>query len=181
VNLRGGGAGARKGATMPAMSAPRLVPFTPRLAAAHQQGALAEALGIDRLPADWPTFPEGVAPDCAAEPPPDGAHWGPWLYLRADGGALLGNGGFTGAPQQGVVELGYEIAPEHRGQGHAQAAVRAMLALAWAQAEVCSVLAHTLAEHNPSTGVLSACGFAFDGEQPNDELGCVWRWRLDRP
>ena len=77
---------------------------------------------------------------------------------------LVGWGGFKGPPEQGVVELGYEIAESRRGRGLASAAARAMLEEAFADDRVASVIAHTLAERNASNRVLEKVGFQYDGE-----------------
>jgi RimJ/RimL family protein N-acetyltransferase len=42
-----------------------------------------------------------------------------------------------------------------------------------------AVLAHTLPQENPSTGVLRRNGFVRDGEAEDPDEGTVWRWRLD--
>lgn len=90
----------------------------------------------------------------------------------------MGSGGFVGPPDCGVVEVGYEIAPEFRRHGYATAATRAMVAKAAAAGGVHTVIAHTLADENPSTGVLRRVGFRFAGERPDQEQGAVWRWDL---
>ena len=92
---------------------------------------------------------------------------------------LVGSGGFVGPPDHGVVEIGYEIAPEFRRRGYATAATRAMVAKAAVAGGVHTVIAHTLAHENPSTGVLRRVGFRFAGEWPDQEQGAVWRW--DQP
>jgi RimJ/RimL family protein N-acetyltransferase len=43
---------------------------------------------------------------------------------------VVGACGFKGAPVQGRVEIGYGVSPGMRGQGHASAAVKALLAIA---------------------------------------------------
>jgi [ribosomal protein S5]-alanine N-acetyltransferase len=81
-----------------------------------------------------------------------------------------------------VVEIGYEIAPEFRGRGLATAAVRAMIDKAVASSSrISSVIAHTLAAENPSTGVLRRIGFEHVGEVDHPEEGTVWRWALAVP
>ena len=42
-----------------------------------------------------------------------------------------------------------------------------------------AVIAHTLAQDNPSTSVLKRLGFGFVGEVPDEEQGIVWRWRWE--
>ena len=111
---------------------------------------------------------------------PGAAAWGTRLFLAGDPAALVGWGGYKGPPDDGVVELGYEIASGRWGQVLATAAVRAMLAEAFADPGVTAVIAHTLPERNASNRVLEKAGFRFarpvvqDGEE-------VWRFELDRP
>jgi hypothetical protein len=62
----------------------------------------------------------------------------------------------------------------------ATAVVRELVAGARAAGVKC-VIAHTLPEMSPSTGVLSRCGFAHvdDIADPDGEVeGVVWRWEL---
>jgi RimJ/RimL family protein N-acetyltransferase len=93
---------------------------------------------------------------------------------------LVGWGGFKGSPHDGVIELGYAIAPSWEGRGLATAAVRELLREAFAAPEVQTVLAHTLAQPGPSVRVLQKAGFTHDGEVADDEVGMTWRFRLDR-
>jgi RimJ/RimL family protein N-acetyltransferase len=93
---------------------------------------------------------------------------------------LVGWGGFKGPPRDGVVELGYAVAPAWEGRGLASAAVREMLREAWASSEVTAVIAHTLPERNGSVRVLEKTGFERDGEAADDDVGTVWRFRRER-
>ena len=94
-----------------------------------------------------------------------------------EGGALIGIGGFKGPPQDGTVEIGYEIAPAYRGQGRARAAATEMIATARA-AGCRTVIAHTLAEDNPSTSVLTRLGFTCVETVEDPDEGPIWRWEL---
>jgi [ribosomal protein S5]-alanine N-acetyltransferase len=142
--------------------------------------ALAEALGHG-VAAGWATFTEALEPTRhAVATRPEGAAWGPRFFVTGDPPVLVGWGGFKGPPSDGVVELGYEVAESHRGRGIATAATRAMLAEAFADEAVTTVIAHTLPEPNASTRVLEKAGFRFDGEAREDG-DVVWRFALDRP
>jgi [ribosomal protein S5]-alanine N-acetyltransferase len=142
--------------------------------------ALAEALGHGVV-AGWATFTEALRPTRdAVAGRPEGAAWGPRFFVTGDPPRLVGWGGFKGPPQDGVVELGYEIAESHRGRGIATEATRAMLAEAFADEAVTTVIAHTLPERNASTRVLEKAGFSFDGEALEDD-DVVWRFALPRP
>ena len=142
--------------------------------------ALAPAIGYDVV-AGWATFSEALGPTRdALAAAPEGDAWGARFFLSGDPAELVGWGGFKGAPADGVVELGYEIAAGRRGRGLATAAVQAMLAEAFADRDVSAVIAHTLAERNASTRVLEKTVFAYDC-QAREEGEVVWRFRLERP
>src|SRR5919107_301726 len=144
---------------------------------------LAEVLGV-AVPDGWPQFPEAFAP------PEDGGSsrserlptdWRDYFFVHPRGRSLVGNGGFTGDPDDsGVVEIGYEIAPEHRNRGFATEAARAMIGYAFAHEEVRAVVAHTLAETNASNAVLRKVGMSFVAEVDDPEVGKVWQWQISK-
>jgi [ribosomal protein S5]-alanine N-acetyltransferase len=140
--------------------------------------ALARALGHHVVPG-WATFTEALEPTRdAVAADPSGA-WGTRFFVAGDPPELVGWGGFKGPPQDGVVELGYEIAESRRGRGLATAATRAMLAEAFADERVTLVVAHTLPERNASNRVLEKAGFVYDGEaREGGEV--VWRYSVSR-
>lgn len=138
---------------------------------------LARALGHDVVPG-WATFTAALRPtrDALAA---NGSRWGARFFVAGDPPELVGWGGFKGPPQDGIVELGYEIAEVRRGRGLATGAARAMLAEAFAEDGVTAVIAHTLPEPNASNRVLEKAGFHYDGEaRENGRL--VWRYSLAR-
>jgi RimJ/RimL family protein N-acetyltransferase len=149
-------------------------------AALAGDSALAEVLGHE-VAVGWATFAEALEPARdALVANPDGALWGTRLFVSGDPPVLVGWGGFKGAPNDGVIELGYEIAESHRGRGLATEAVRAMLVEAFADPTVTAAIAHTLPQRNASNRVLEKVGFQFDGDDAED-ADTVWRFRLDRP
>lgn len=111
---------------------------------------------------------------------PEAADWWMHFFFDAAGGALIGLGGYKGAPAEGAVEIGYEFAPSMRGAGRATEAARGMVAHAFDRPDVDHIIAHTLAEENASTNVLKKVGFRFDAEVDDPDDGPIWRWRLDR-
>lgn len=149
-------------------------------AAIEGDEALARMLGHPVAPG-WATFTEAL-PQVRGQVAgwPDGARWGPRLFLAGEPPELVGWGGFKGPPREGVVELGYEIAASHRGRGLATAAARAMAAEAFADPAVETVVAHTLPERNASNRVLERVGFKFDRESSEGD-SVVWRFALGRP
>ena len=139
--------------------------------------ALARALGHDVAPG-WATFRGALQParDARATKPPDFA-WGTRFFVTDDPQELVGWGGFKGAPVDGVVELGYEIAEDRRERGYATAVTRAMVDEAVADPDVTTVIAHTLPESNASNRVLEKVGFAFVRPMESDGE-TVWRYAL---
>jgi len=142
--------------------------------------ALGRALGC-ALAEGWDVFPASLrwTRDAVAADP-SGARWGTRFFVLDAPPTLVGWGGFKGPPRDGVVELGYAIAPSRRGRGLATAAVRELLHEAFAAPDVLAVIAHTLAEPGPSARVLEKTGFVHDGDVPDDRLGTTWRFRLER-
>lgn len=148
-------------------------------AALQGDDALGRALGIEVVPG-WVTFTEALPPTReAVAADPGRGEWGARFFVAGDPPELVGWGGFKGPPEDGVVELGYEIAEARRGGGIATAATRAMLEEAFADPRVTAAIAHTLAERNASNRVLEKAGFSFDGEADEDGE-TIWRWRLAR-
>ncbi|WP_143425100.1 GNAT family N-acetyltransferase [Geodermatophilus pulveris] len=109
----------------------------------------------------------------------DGVDPGWWSHLVIDPRTttVIGHGGFKGPPTDGSVEIGYSIAPAHRGRGHATEAAHHLIDIA-ATRGVARVCAHTLAEENPSTAVLRRLGFRRTAELTDPGAGAVWRWEL---
>jgi len=129
-----------------------------------------EAAGWDAFPEALRSTRERVAAD------PDSTRWGTRLFVLDEPRMLVGWGGFKGPPRDGVVEIGYAIAPSCEGRGVATAAVRE----AFAVPEVQAVLAHAQADPGPSPRVLEKAGFVRQGEVPDAAVGTAWRFRLDR-
>lgn len=106
-----------------------------------------------------------------------------WMYftLHKKDRQLIGNGGYKGSPtKEGTVEIGYEIAPTYRNQGLATEMAQGLIGNAFRHPIVKTVLAHTLAEENPSTRILQKCGFNKLGELNDPWDGLIWKWALTR-
>jgi RimJ/RimL family protein N-acetyltransferase len=105
----------------------------------------------------------------------------PWIHgfmlVQRASGSVVGRCGFKGPPgADGVVEIAYGVAAEHRGQGYATETAEALVTYAFSSGRVDVVRAHTLPEPNASTRVLTKCGFRRVGEVIDPEDGLVWRW-----
>ena len=151
-------------------------------AALEGRGALERLLGVS-VAEGWEGFPEALPVLRAAyEGNPEGHPWGSSFFIELEVHTLVGFGGFKGPPSpDGVVEVGYAIAPAFRGRGLATDAVIQLVQRAFADAAVRAVDAYTLGHDNPSTGVLQKTGFRRIAELIDPDEGAIWQWRLDRP
>jgi [ribosomal protein S5]-alanine N-acetyltransferase len=109
----------------------------------------------------------------------------PWVHgfavVERNDRYVIGTAGFKGPPdKEGMVEIGYGIAPSYQEHGYATEATEALIAFALAQNSVSLIRAHTLPSPNASTHVLSRCGFTYVGAIDDPEDGQVWRWDLPR-
>ena len=108
----------------------RLVDGTLALLSAALEGrnALEALLGV-AVAEDWEGFPEALPILRASyEGNPDGHKWGSLFFIELEVPTLVGFGGFKGSPSpDGVVEIGYAVAPAFRGQGLATDAVAQMV------------------------------------------------------
>jgi len=98
-------------------------------------------------------------------------------------GLVVGSACFKNMPQHenGMVEIGYGIAPACRHQGYATAAVAALVKEAFLHPEVKAVTADTSELNAFSAKVLMKNGFVRVGQRYDEEDGAVDEWRLERP
>ena len=125
-----------------------------------------------QLSADWlALFEQAIAPD-------------PWVHgfvvRHRETGVVVGQGGFKGPPSDGVVEIAYGTASEHRGKGYATETAAALVEYAFACVDVRLVTAHTLPDNGASKRVLMKCGFEYVGDVVDPEDGLVWRFEKHR-
>ena len=133
-------------------------------------GALEEILGFKAAPG-------GVLPSEfvlgfleAARQRPD------WLGCWAiEDGLIVGSAGYKSIPLDGVVEIGYGVAPSYEGKGIGTAMCGWMKENAFRQGAAI-VRAHTLIEGFASQTILKRNGFSLIGEVCEEEDGLVLRW-----
>lgn len=161
----------------------RLVDGTLELLTAAVAGAPAlEALLNVSVADGWEGFPEALPLIRAGyEKHPAAQRWGSLFFVEPAARVLVGFGGFKGPPSaDGVVELGYAIAPAFQRQGLATDAVAQMVQRAFEDPSVRAVDAQTLGRPNASTRVLEKSGFAKVQELIDPDEGAIWQWRRAR-
>jgi len=132
--------------------------------AAAGGAALAHSLGAE-VARDWPppltADVQGFwAEALSQEPALQG--WTAWYWLLVDGRErplLCGCGGFTGAPRESTVEIGYSLVESLHRRGLAPEACEALIAWASRDERVERVIAHTFPDLRPSIRVLEKLGF----------------------
>jgi [ribosomal protein S5]-alanine N-acetyltransferase len=107
-------------------------------------------------------------------------NWWTYFPIHKRDNKLAGSCGYKGKPVDGIVEIGYEIAPEYRNKGLATELANALVKNAFSFPDVHAVTAHTLGEENASTKVLSKCGFEIVEEITDPDHGLVWKWEVRR-
>jgi len=153
----------------------QLVPLEYELLATLSEGRREEAsrrLGV-AIPTDWPDEHDAAFFALRArERLP--LEWS--VYAIVDDGAMVGHAGFHGPPGTNgpgyadAVEIGYTVFPAFRGRGYAQAAARALVALA-AGRGVARVVASVAPDNEPSLAVVRKLGFVHTSEQWDEEDG----------
>ena len=166
------------------VSTPRLdlVPLAPPLVAALAAKDLDVARRLAAFPIDDGTFAEddhvlGLRHEQLTKDPSEE----PWLYrvaLLRETGRVVGRVGFHAPPTpDGSVEIGYSVAPDHRGQG--LATEMAVGLIRWGASEGATVcIASVRPDNAPSLAVIRRLGFERTGEQIDEIDGLEWIFTL---
>lgn len=105
--------------------------------------------------------------------------WSPRLIIVNR--RIVGMSGFKSPPAlNGVVEIGYGIAPSQQRRGFATEAVKLLLEEAFSRSEIQMVIAHTDLSNRASQTVLEKNGFSKEGSKVDPEEGEVWIWQKPR-
>ena len=161
-----------------------LVPLTLEFCEAIVDGDRPRArreLGLDL--SEWPAGSEvdRAFPFYAArlrEDPAAVAWQGRAIVVR-ESEEIAGSANFKGAPQDGTVEVGYQLVPRFRGNGYAREALGALVERAFAEPATEEVVAVIHPDNTPSIAVAESVGLAPTGEpsavHPASEI-----WSLTR-
>lgn len=102
--------------------------------------------------------------------------WGLWLLREKAHDCVIGSAGFKGRPDwNGMIELGYGIAPSFQRRGYASEAAHRLVEWAFAQPGVKSIGAECLPGNLGSRRVLESLGMVRVGHE-----GEYDRWLLQR-
>ena len=153
-----------------------LTPLPAAAAAAlpDDRSAAAAVIGSS-LAAAWPqtdlldVLPMQAAAEPAAEP------FGIWLIIERDTNTVVGDVGFMGPPDGGLVEIGFSVIPESRRRGYATEAARSLTEWAFRDPAIREITARSEPENEASARVLRAAGFTRIGESRG-----IIRWRRTR-
>jgi RimJ/RimL family protein N-acetyltransferase len=108
-----------------------------------------------------------------------GRHISPSAWkIRADG-EIVGLCTIVRRPADGVIMIGYGIAPQHQGRGHASRAIALLLDWARRDPRVQAVAAETGVGNLASQRVLEHNGFARVGERVDEADGELICWHRD--
>ncbi|WP_295531341.1 GNAT family protein [Novosphingobium sp. Chol11] len=98
-----------------------------------------------------------------------------WLIVNA--GEVVGLCSVTRPPSNGVIDIGYGIAPSRQGRGFAGHAVSEIVTWAREAPNVVALTAETSLENEVSQRVLARNGFIQVGERIDNEDGPLICWR----
>jgi ribosomal-protein-alanine N-acetyltransferase len=130
-----------------------------------REGAAA-ALGL-ALDPDWP------APDLL-DVLPGTEPFGAWAIVELATSTVVGDIGFHGPPDaNGVVEIGYSVAPTRRRRGYAVEAARALIEWALTQPGIRLIVAGSDPGNAASIATLERLGFERTAEADGE---IRWRW-----
>ncbi len=137
-----------------------LLPLPPAAAAVlpGDRRQAAALIGAGLSP-EWPQ-PDvvGILPRQAAATP-EQARFGIWVIVLEQARTVIGDAGFHGPPERGVVEIGYAITPAHRRNGYATEAAAALIAWVRRQPGVSDVTARCDRANLASVLTLERLGF----------------------
>ena len=106
-----------------------------------------------------------------------GVDFSPAAWLIVETGELVGLCSITKPPQNGVVEIGYGVAPSRQGRGSAGRAIAEIVRWAKTDPRVEALAAETSTTNPASRAVLKRNGFLPVGERVDDEDGPLIVWR----
>ncbi|MCC5980110.1 MAG: GNAT family N-acetyltransferase [Oceanicaulis sp.] len=136
---------------------------------------LNRAPGTYRL-ADSPIAPAQVLELLASIAAEVRQTFSPASWLIIEDNEIVGLCSIKRPPEDGVIDIGYGIAPSRQNRGVARKAVGDIVAWARAAPQVTAITAETTPSNVASQRVLEHNGFVRTGERMDDEDGLVICW-----
>lgn len=165
---------------------------TERLVLRHLSAAMLEATGqgdrprLERLlgaavPDAW--FQESDLAAWRREDLRGDPGYAPWSLraICAAGGVMVGHAGFHEQPAAGVVEIGYLVFPDQRGQGIATEAIRGLMDWARTAAVIRRFVLSVAPGNAASIAIARRLGFRHDGGHEDPVDGWEDVYVLDLP
>ncbi len=103
----------------------------------------------------------------------------PSAWMMIEDGEVVGLCSLVRPPENGVLQIGYGVAPTRQGIGLARRAVGQLVEWARKDTRVRSIDAETNVANIASQRVLESNGFVRVGERVDDEDGELICWRID--
>ena len=123
------------------------------------------------LPKDWPQGDLLDILPMQAAAGADEVRYGVWLMIERTTNTVVGDVGFLGPPDDGLLEIGFSVIPDRRRRGYATEAAGAMVAWALREPGVVGVIARCDGDNVASMGVLQRAGF-----ERTEEVDGQIRW-----
>ncbi|NOF41919.1 GNAT family N-acetyltransferase [Vibrio cholerae] len=101
-------------------------------------------------------------------------------YMMSVDKTVVGFCGFKDEPQNGEVEIGYNVSPHKQGRGFAKLAVNHLCQLAFNAGSIDSVVALISSTNFASLNVVRANNFAFMGFVVDSDNEKLEKWSLKR-
>ena len=144
------------------------------LSPAQLTSLLADPSQLDGMP----VLAGAAPPDFLLRAPP--ADLALFAFISAWPAQVVGSAMLMRRAEPGRVEIGYGVADSARGKGVATAAVRQMMAHAFADAGVREVYAETALDNPAARRVVEKAGFSHIGQRESEADGWVNQWLLTR-
>jgi [ribosomal protein S5]-alanine N-acetyltransferase len=116
------------------------------------------------LPSAWPQNDLLDVLPMQAAAGRDQERFGVWVMIERETNGVVGDVGFMGLPDDGVVEIGFSVIPDQRRHGYATEAALALVNWALREPGIRSVVARCDADNEASIRVLERVGFVRTGE-----------------
>ncbi len=100
----------------------------------------------------------------------DSTHWiMPRLFVLKNDHKVIGSGGFNSEPLNGLVEIGYNVAPYYQQMGYGTLAVYSLIQETLHHDEITTIVAESVVSNFASQKVLQKNGFVVYGKGFDDD------------